>query len=439
MTEAVETIRIDPRDFIGGPYQTCPKCGQHEFGVLSIHDMSITRRCRNRACWYTATFPLPELKKNIIYLDQFVFSNIVKMLSAGTPGHERANAEPLWRELFELLAVLCQMQLVICPDSTEHHAESLISEFYEELKHAYEHFSTGISFERPVSIQHQQVIDAFSAHLNGAKPVFDFDPTRVTSGRLHGWADRLFVTVDGTMRGEKQAIQQSRSKTSVGLAGVFKEWRKGGETFAQAFEREKAASAKEIMKAYVADHRRQMLTFAGQLPPTPENFLPSVLGSLIHGLEWAAKLHGLSREQTNEAIKSFIESGAMNETPSNVISALMWASLAMKAAAGQKNPPDEGMVTDIDVVSTFLPYCDAMFVDNKCRSLLADIPKTHRLPYRCRVFSSKTSGEFLQYLRDIRASATPEHVVVVQEVYGPSALEPPRSIYGVGVRKRQPE
>ena len=49
----------------------------------------------------TASYPLPELKKKIIYLDQFVFSNIVKMLSAETPGHKRAKAEPLWRESFE--------------------------------------------------------------------------------------------------------------------------------------------------------------------------------------------------------------------------------------------------------------------------------------------------------------------------------------------------
>ena len=133
MAEGVKTIRIDPRDFIGGPYEDCPKCGQHEFGVLNIHDNSYTRRCRSRSCWHTLTFGLPALKKKVIYLDQFVFSNIMKMLSAETRGHERAEAEPLWRELFESLDVLCRMQLVICPDSTEHHAESLISPFYEEL------------------------------------------------------------------------------------------------------------------------------------------------------------------------------------------------------------------------------------------------------------------------------------------------------------------
>lgn len=435
VNEAVKTIRIDPRDFIGGPYQLCPKCGQHEFGVLSIQETSITRRCRVRTCWHTAKHPLPPLQKKIIYLDQFIFSNITKMLSQNAPGHERAKAEPFWRDLFEALGVLDQMQLIVCPDSTEHHAESLISPFYEELKRTYEHFSTGISFERPIRIQQQQVMDAFSAHLKGTKPHFDFDPKHVTSGRLHGWHDRIFITVDGTMRGERQAIQRSRSQLHSSLAGIFKEWQKGGDTFAQAFEREKGAYAEGALKAYVADYRRRMLTFAGQLPPTPENFMGSLFTMLFHGFEWAAKVHGLQPNQANGAIKSFIESGAMNETPSNIISASMWASLAMKAAAGQKTPPDEGMATDIDIVSTLLPYCDAMFVDRTCRSLLLDIPKSHKLPYQCRVFSMANKDEFLQYLREIRASATAEHIALLHTVYGPSVLEAPKSIHGVGIRK----
>ena len=101
MSEGFKKLRIDPRDFIGGPFEDCPKCRQHEFGVLHVHDNSYTRRCRS--CWHTLTFVLPKLRKKVIYLDQFVFSNIMKMLSAETPGHNRAKAEPLWRELFESL------------------------------------------------------------------------------------------------------------------------------------------------------------------------------------------------------------------------------------------------------------------------------------------------------------------------------------------------
>jgi len=47
--------------------------------------------------------------------------------------------------------------------------------------------------------------------------------------------------------------------------------------------------------------------------------------------------------------------------------------------------------------------------------------------------------EFLQYLRDIRDRATPDHIALLQEVYGPSVLEPPKSIHRVGEKKKQSE
>ena len=408
-----------------------PEVWAANFGVLTIHGASITRRCRSRSCWYTSEFCLPQLRKKIIYLDQFVVSNILKMLSPGVPGHKRAKTRQLWRELFDALDVLTRMQLVICPDSTEHHSESLISPFYEELKHTYRHFSTGISFKRPFSIQQQQVMVAFSAYLEGAKPEFAFDPSRVTSGDLHGWADRIFVTVDGNLPGEKARIQESRKNTVAALEDVFKQWQNGGKTFVEILQQKEAAFGRGIFNAFIHDERRRALTITGQLPPTLENFLPSPYGMLVRSLEWSAKLKGFSQQQCYETIMDFVKSGAIIETPSNVISASMWSSLAMQAVNGQKKAPDEGMAaTDIDVTSTFLPYCDAMFVDNKCRSLWTEIPKAHKLPYQCFVFSSKTSDQFLQYLRDIRNDATPDHVALVQEIYGPSVLEPCKSIYG---------
>src|SRR6202043_3446302 len=116
--------------------------------------------------------------------------------------------------------------------------------------------------------------------------------------------------------------------------------------------------------------------------------------------------------------------------------AAMFASLAAKAAAGQKEVPNQGTATDINIVSTLLPYCDAMFVDNKCRALLHDIPKTHALPYPCRVFSPNIGPEFIRYLTEIRNSVTPDHLKLVEQVYGPDPLKPPTSIFGVGQRQR---
>src|SRR3989304_2807951 len=102
------TIVIDPRDFIAGPFRNCPKCGGNEFGVLLVNGRQYIRRCRDRKCWYTETIGLPEIKKKVIYIDQFAISNMMKVLNPAVKGHELAATDPFWRELFELLDVICK-------------------------------------------------------------------------------------------------------------------------------------------------------------------------------------------------------------------------------------------------------------------------------------------------------------------------------------------
>lgn len=443
MSERPKTVRIDPRDFIGGPFEDCPKCRQHEFGVLHIYDNSYTRRCRS--CWHTLTFILPELRKKVIYLDQFVFSNIMKTLSSDVPGHKRAKTEPLWRELFETLDVLCRMQLVICPDSSEHHDESLISPFYEELKHTYEHFSTGISFTRSTSIQEMQIVEAFHSWLTNKKPDFDFDARRIAHPNLHGWQDRIFITTSGTLPGYKQSVLQSRRNVHGALGDLFRRWQTEKKSFEKVFELEKAGYADSILQGIERDRQKaaEMASVFQRVGPVPRfvsRYSATMNTPLMHGLQHVASLHFANEynrelqegklesleDLAQEKVIAFLKSGAMNETPSNIIAASMYAALARRAVVGQKKVPDEGMATDIRVVSTLLPYCDAMFVDNVCRSLLNEIPQTHKQPYKCRVFSSKTSSDFLQYLIEIRNSTTPKHLRLLEEVYGSKVFEPPK-------------
>jgi hypothetical protein len=74
----------------------------------------------------------------------------------------------------------------------------------------------------------------------------------------------------------------------------------------------------------------------------------------------------------------------MNETPSNIVGFICDAGCCWA-----KEIPDEGMATDIQVVSAFLPYCDAMFVDNKCwridvETVTCRIPMATTLPAQAR-------------------------------------------------------
>jgi hypothetical protein len=91
----------------------------------------------------------------------------------------------------------------------------------------------------------------------------------------------------------------------------------------------------------------------------------------------------------------------MQHVPSVRIAAGMLAVYAVKGSRQQAADPNRGMVTDINVVSTYLPYCDAMFIDDECADLLAELEE----------------------------SVTHEHIELVERVYGPGWLMPFREIF----------
>jgi hypothetical protein len=87
------------------------------------------------------------------------------------------------------------------------------------------------------------------------------------------------------------------------------------------------------------------------------------------------------------------------------------------------------MTNDIKVVSTLLPYCDAMLVDNECRALLGNIPQRYALGYPTKLFSRNNGEEFLAYLKQIEAEADPGVFASVREVYGNDWPRPYLTMY----------
>lgn len=432
----IRTTRVDPRDFIMAPYLRCSKCGAEEYGVLSISDNRCQRRCR--ACWYTTTVYLPKIKKRIVYVDQFAFSNIMKLLSPEVKGHERSTAEPLWKELFETMGVVRHLQLVTFPDSREHQEESLTSPFYKALKHTYEHFSGGVSFHDAETIRIRQIADVARAWIKNEPVNFGSRTESVTSGRFHEWSGRIFVTADGVLSGMVDELRARRSRTHEGLQRVFERWQRGKKSFKEVFAAEKASYKRALLQMYAEDGRKRaqmpVMMMSGQMPSL-NDILPSRTENLVTNLQFIFQQE-VGIEQANVKLVEFFKSDVINEAPFNLISAAMYASLAVKAAAGQKEIPNQGTVTDINIVSTVLPYCDAMFVDNKCRALLQDIPGDCALPYACKLFSPNTGADFIRYLTEIRDSVTPGHLKLIEEVYGPDPMKPGSGIYGVGKLER---
>jgi hypothetical protein len=361
----------------------------------------------------------------------------MKFLSPAVKGHQRVTAEPFWKELFEILGAVCHLQLVACPESREHQYESLTSPFYKALKRTYEHFSHGVGFHDAETIRIRQVAALARAWLKNETANFDFEPESITSDRLHVWSDRIFVTADATLSGAVDELRTRRSKSHQGLQEFFERWGKEKKSFKEVFAVEKQFGL-NLAQMYAHDFQKReqmaVLMMRGQTPPL-DDILPSRAENLVRNLQLIFQQE-VGQKQGNEKLREFLQSSAINEAPFNLIGAAMYASLAAKAAGGQREIPNQGTSTNINIVSTLLPYCDAMFVDNKCRALLQDIPRDYALPYACKIFSPKTGADFIRYLTDIRDSVTPDHLNLVEEVYGPNPMKPQSGIYDLRKHKR---
>lgn len=414
----MKTMVIDPRDFISGPFRNCPKCEGNEFGVLQIGGDHYIRRCRDRKCWFTQTIPLPKIRKKVIYIDQLAISNMMKVLNPAVKGHEHAASDPFWREMFELLDAVCKLQLVVCPDSDEHRNESLMSAFYEPLKRVYEHFSHGISFRDSEWLRQQQIVDLAGAWVRNQAPKFDFDPVRVSHGSIHEWQDRFIISVDAKYDQFVEMIRVQRERIHEGLGGCFIEWQKKKRTFSDCYAEEIRAYGRTILDVYLSWVRHWIEIERGIRPFDMEKYSPPRCASLITGLNYVFQSAGIPEADCIAKTAEFLLSDALAEAPFNRIEASLFAVMAMKAGAGQKEPPNRGTSADINIVSTLLPYCDAMFIDNRCRALLADIPHDYKLPYGTHIFSMNTRDEFLRYLNDLKNKCSEDHLMLVNEVYG---------------------
>ena len=374
-------------------------------------------------------FPLPKLNKKIIYLDQYVVSNLMKL---DNPVHQRNDSlktNAFWQELRDLLMELRRLQLIVCPDSASHVSESRIAPFNAELKKTYENLSSGITFQSFDSISSLQIGELARAWLDGREPAFRFKARNVLHKDPNEWSERYYITFQDNPFIVPNEIKVARVYMHTHIARLFRDvWSKEARTFQYWYDLERKGYQGHLGAAVVKSRRERMesmLAYQPGVEPSLEELgkvLPSAAEALLAGLQHIMCFPRDGSMRTPDEIakleKSFGEANRIAEAPFVKLQSLMYAAIAMRAAAGQKEPPNEGMTTDIETIAYLLPYCDAMLMDNDCRALLRNIPTALRPAEVERVYSLNSRTEFLGYLRSIRASITPEHLDALREVYG---------------------
>jgi len=393
----VHEIIITPQMFISPPFKKCPYCKEKEFGVVHIGDRTYTRRCRR--CLQSSSYKLPPIKKRVLYLDQMAISEMMKLLNPKFNETRKSKVKSIWKDLFGKLDRLVKLQLIICPDSTSHYYESLIvPEYYQVLKRMYEQLSNGISFHDA------EVIKSFQISLNfrewmGEKNLKDIDIYNVTSGHdIDSWQDRLRISVGVNDFDESiiTNIKEEREIVGEKMKKVFERWQtEKSKNFTDWYEEERSAFGKMVFRSYLENI----------ISDNPFSMM-SQTNTLVVDLINRLSDKGLSNEEALQKIILYFGSNQIKEVPYIKISAGLFASIARKAANGQKKPLTIGDVNDIKAISSLAPYCEAMFIDNKM--------------YYCQ----NTMDDFLDFLQKIEESASKSHLAKVKEVYGDTWGEP---------------
>jgi hypothetical protein len=422
----VNEFVFDPRVFIRPPYITCPNCeAEEQFGVLMI-GWGYTRRCRE--CWSTERYDLPEIHKTVIYLDQMAISEMMKALNPASPAYELVN--PFWREAFEKLDVLKKLQVIVCPDSETHRAESAVAPDPQALRRMYELLAFGVTFEDGASIRNAQVAEYLPHWLRG-DPAHQvrLDVEDVTHGGVHKWEEQFFISVGGLdPEGWVDSLREQRERTAEGIAAVHERWRETNLSFDDLYRSELEAFGRTVLQVYVDEARRREETLEQGVIDL-EVLLPSGVSRLVEAIHHVLHEEGVPDWELWAKTIEFLQPETLDHIPYVRTSCMLYAALARKAQAGQVRPPSRGMINDVQVVSALLPYCDAMFLDNEMAGLLNEEPLRTRLDWGTRIFSWNTREQFLEYLDELRAAVPEEHVALVETVYGSDWDTPYTTMY----------
>lgn len=414
-----ETIIIDPKDFIMGSYLPCPKCNAADsFGVLMVCQHHYVRRCKK--CRFSKSTPLPNIRKTIIYLDQFVISSMMKSLNPETTETPKNDLDKFWSELFNLLDRLCKLQLIVCPYSMIHLDESWLSPFPRNFREMYRHLSGGLSFHDPHSVQRFQICEQFLRWLNGNESDrWDFDVKKVLNEDPNTWMERLSVFSNWEYQPDWiDGLRKQRDQVHNAMVNVFQVWQKENHAFEYWFKKEAMAYGQSVLQQYENVFQRNLMATFDPSKLDVNDFLPTTVEITMTNIFRVLRDAGVEEKDFWPKINSYFSSDALEHLPFNRISAMLYAAMASKANSGKKKPPTLGTINDVEMISTYLPYCDVMFIDREFHGYLVEKPLCDDINYGCRIFSVRNKDEFFTYLKNIEGNSSPEHLSFVREVYG---------------------
>lgn len=389
------------------PFRTCGACGALEgVGLLSGGGRAYQLRCR--FCRDTIVWPLPEVEKAVIYLDQFAFSELFKVEAGIRP--EDAPNRGFWEALNSLVRRALLWQQAIFPSSDIHSSETIVARDAEALRAAYEMLGGDVQLLDTEQIESNQVWECFRAFREDRPPQFPVGPDEVlrTPSKRREWLPDMRIVTNPDYSMFATAIRGEVDRVAAEMSSLVEEWRRTKPTFEEALQIELTSYGKAKLTAF-----RQAAEWIERtmFDPDPLRMFDGALHPVMREfreLQRALEREGVEPGERGRTIIQLWQWPGNQQQPFVRISAYLFAALARKITAGQRKLPTRGFMNDVKAISAYAPHVDAMFLDRECAALLSEEPLRSELPLKARIFSLQSASAFLEYLEELAAHASSE-------------------------------
>ena len=341
--------------------------------------------------------------KKILYLDQFFFSKIQK--------EEERCIKP-----YKKICSLIDQGLLACPYSEVHAQETrlLSSDNQEARWNLITNTAKNQLFFTTEEILFKQIERAFEAFLNKSPIEYNInrnDAIYPRSGRNQNY---LSAYDAGEIRSKKiESGQELRRLCPI--------WSGKEGTFDEEYADELKVYAQMISKVCEETIESSLKIYSSYDPESSnsENFLDLFRKPPILKILRQCNLEELPLEERKAKFFNFLQSPHFRSIPIVDIDCKLFALLRKKIRMGQyrkfyKNKDCEhtdeiydfnkkfgGLLYDIQIVSSFSPYVDAIFVDNDMREWILDKKCNFENRFSFRSFSMNTIHDFNHWLNEI--------------------------------------
>jgi len=382
--------------------QTFPK---DSFGNVSVREY-VLRGCKR--CRYQAQVWLPEIHKNVIYLDQFFFSGALR-------GNDQR-----FKQATERVKHMCHLQLLVAPYSSVHEDETHQWRGYggmtnEQLMEFIKATSRGSEFMKDYSVERTQVLKAWKAFLNGQPPEYILESKDAIAGNLNEWDDYFRIDVGGYTR-DIELKRRLKSEAVDELIRAFDQWQVSSQSFDEAVALELHDAGQQYKNTYLTMLHRYA-----------EGDFSAAFNSPIVAMVMEHMMHWLPKEQPLpdriDRCMEFFQSRHFAEVPNDWLWSHMFATLREMVKRGAFSNRQEarkrlnGVFEDMKHISLYAPYCDAIVIDKFMAELVGQPTVDIGKRYGVKVFSLGNWDALLGWLDTLEAGMSEDHKAGLAAAY----------------------